>query len=209
LTDAVEAAGVGSLIKTTIDTLASQTSLTLTDGSADDDAYNGCVAIVTDQTTGTQKCISGITDYTGTSKTVTLGADPGIFTMEPGDTVEIMPSVSMAFIIGEGAEGATEIDANVTKINDQTVTAAAPVIVGAYVGNATAAIVVDGSGYVTPTAASKIGYALAETGMDLVVLPADIITDAAVKVDAVTKIQNGLAVPGSKMDLLDTILEDA
>jgi hypothetical protein len=72
---------------------------------------------VTDQTTGTQKCIGGITDYTGATKTVTLGADPGIFTMATGDTVEIIPSVSLAFIEGEAATALdSAIDANVTQI---------------------------------------------------------------------------------------------
>ena len=75
---------------TTIASLASQTSFTLTAGSADDDAYNDAVIVITDQSTGVQKAHGTISDYTGSSKTVTLGADPGIFTMATGDTVDII-----------------------------------------------------------------------------------------------------------------------
>ena len=81
---------------TTIASLASQTSFTLTAGSADDDAYNSCVIIITDQSTGVQKAHGSISDYTGSSKTVTLSADPGIFTMATGDTVDIMSPLGAA-----------------------------------------------------------------------------------------------------------------
>ena len=75
---------------TTIATLASQTSFTLTAGSADDDAYNSQIIVVVDQSTSTQKAVGIILDYTGSSKTVTLDGDPGIFTMAVGDTVHII-----------------------------------------------------------------------------------------------------------------------
>lgn len=84
------------LQSTTIASLASQTSFTLTAGSADDDAYNNCVIVITDQTTGTQKAHGSISDYTGSSKTVTLAADPGIFTMATGDTVDIIAPLGAA-----------------------------------------------------------------------------------------------------------------
>jgi hypothetical protein len=47
----------------------------------------------------------------------------------------------------------------------------------------------------TEVTRGKTGYALSSTGMDAVVLPADILTAASVKADAVTKIQAGLATP--------------
>ena len=75
----------------------------------------------------------------------------------------------------------------------QTVTAAAGVTVGAYVGNATAAIAVDGSGYVTPTAASKAGYALSATGLDLVTLPANLITAASIATGALVAVTGSTA----------------
>ena len=78
------------LVNTTIATLATQLSFTLTAGSDDDEAYTGAVIIVTDQVTSTQKVFAIITAYTGSTKTVTLGADPGIFTMATGDTVDVV-----------------------------------------------------------------------------------------------------------------------
>jgi len=76
---------------TNINTLATQVSFTLVLGSADDDAYNGLLCLVTDAVTGTQKAIGIIDDYTGATKTVTLREDPGIFTMAGGDLVDILP----------------------------------------------------------------------------------------------------------------------
>lgn len=77
------------LVDTTIATLASQTSFTLTAGSADNDVYNGCAAIFTDVSTATQKAIAFISDYVGSTKTVTLEAAPG-FTIATTDHVAIM-----------------------------------------------------------------------------------------------------------------------
>lgn len=80
-----------AILNTTIATLASQTSFTLTVGSANDDAYNGCVLYVHDVASAVQCCLGVILDYTGASKTVTLAADPGIFTMATTDNVSILP----------------------------------------------------------------------------------------------------------------------
>jgi len=77
------------VVSTTIATLATQVSFTLTAGSADDNAYNGCSAIVTDISTPAQKAYAQVRDYTGSTKTVTLAYDPGIFTMAATDLVDI------------------------------------------------------------------------------------------------------------------------
>lgn len=77
------------LLITTIATLASQTSFTLTAGSADDDAYNGMVAVIEDASTATQKAIGVISNYVGGTKTITLREDPGIFTMAVTDKIYI------------------------------------------------------------------------------------------------------------------------
>ncbi len=79
------------LLSTTIDTLASQISFTLTAGSADDDAYNDCLIVVTDVSTATQKTVAIISNYIGSSKTIELAADPGIFTMATTDLIDIIP----------------------------------------------------------------------------------------------------------------------
>ena len=101
------------LQSTTIATLASQTSFTLTAGSADDDAYNGAIVIVTDSATSTQKAVGTVSDYTGATKTVTLLSDPAIFTMAVGDTVDILAAISNA---PTAAAIRSEIDSNSTQL---------------------------------------------------------------------------------------------
>ena len=52
--------------------------------------------MVTDQSTSTQKAVGTVSDYTGSTKTVTLSADPGVFTMAVGDTIEIIAALGSA-----------------------------------------------------------------------------------------------------------------
>lgn len=104
------------LQSTTIATLASQTSFTLTAGSADDDAYNGAVVVITDQSTSVQKAVGTISDYTGSTKTITLSSDPAIFTMAVGDTVQIIAALGSASSAPTAAQIRTEIDSNSTKL---------------------------------------------------------------------------------------------
>jgi hypothetical protein len=101
-------AGAGSALllqNTTIATLASQTSFTLTDGSADDDAYNGLAIVITDSATSTQKAVGVIDNYVGATKTITLRTDPGIFTMAAGDTVDVIACITGALSASTGVEG--------------------------------------------------------------------------------------------------------
>lgn len=100
---------------TTIATLASQTSFTLTAGSADDDAYNNQIIIVVDQSTSTQKAVGIIQDYVGSTRTVTLDTDPGIFTMAVGDTVYVV-ATSPAASAPSAAAIRAEIDSNSTQL---------------------------------------------------------------------------------------------
>jgi hypothetical protein len=101
------------LVDTTIASLASQTSFTLTAGSADDDAYNGMAFIFTDATTATQKGVAFCSDYTGSTRTVTLEAAP-IFTIATSDIVTIVPagsstSVPLTAALADGAITAAKI----------------------------------------------------------------------------------------------------
>jgi hypothetical protein len=73
---------------TTIATAPSQTSLALTGGPPDDDALNGCFAIIRDQTTVAQKSIVAISDYVGSTRTVTLVGAPK-FTVVAGDLITV------------------------------------------------------------------------------------------------------------------------
>jgi hypothetical protein len=112
----------GYLVSTTIATLASQTSFTLTAGSADNDAYNNCLAIVTDIASAVQKCIGRISDYVGATKTVTLAADPGIFTMAAKDRISIVASSALANVssVGGTAQTANDDGADINAIKTKT-----------------------------------------------------------------------------------------
>jgi hypothetical protein len=83
------------MVDTTIATLATQTSFTLTAGSADDDAYNNCTIVIEDSATATQKAVGVVSDYVGATKTVTLKYDPAIFTMATTDKVYILAENSL------------------------------------------------------------------------------------------------------------------
>lgn len=85
----------GKMVSTDIATLASQTSFTLDVGSADNNAYVNCTAIISDLASGIQKCYGIISAYTGATKTVTLAADPGIFTIAAGDNITIIAASAL------------------------------------------------------------------------------------------------------------------
>ncbi len=82
----------GSILDTTIATLASQSGFTLDGGSADNSAYHGCVALIHDKASAIQVAFGIIEDYTGSSKTVGLAKDPGVFTIAAGDNISLFPA---------------------------------------------------------------------------------------------------------------------
>lgn len=89
----------GLMNRTTIATLSSQTSFTLTGGSADNDAYNDCTIVVQDASTIVQRCVGRIEDYVGSTKTVTLKDNPNVFTMAAGDYITILAPTDRADVI--------------------------------------------------------------------------------------------------------------
>lgn len=100
--------GYGEILqRTTIATLASQVSFTLTAGSTDNDAYNGCVMVIEDASTAAQKAFSLIKDYAGGTKTITLAIDPGIFTMQATDIVTILATATATGVWDRLLSGAT------------------------------------------------------------------------------------------------------
>ena len=115
------------LIDTTIATLASQTSFTLTAGSADDDTYNDKTMIITDQVTSAQKAVVTVSDYTGSTKTITLSASPG-FTIATGDYVAVIAGASSSGGGGLDAAGvrsaiglaSANLDTQLSGISDKT-----------------------------------------------------------------------------------------
>jgi hypothetical protein len=77
------------MVSTTIATLSSQTVFTLTAGSADNDVYNDQLVVITDAVTSTQKARMLVSDYVGSTKTLTLASAPG-FTIAVGDSITII-----------------------------------------------------------------------------------------------------------------------
>lgn len=78
-----------ALLDTTIAALASQTSFTLTNGPAEDDALNDHWAIIHDVASAVQMSRVQILDYTGSTKTVTLAAG-ATFTVAASDNFSLM-----------------------------------------------------------------------------------------------------------------------
>ena len=96
----------GSLLDTTVLAYTSQTVFTLTKGPAEADAINGCPVIIHDKASEVQMQIGVVLDYTVTSKSVTLDADPNIFTFAANDNISIMPKTGVGFINGNVVIGA-------------------------------------------------------------------------------------------------------
>lgn len=86
----------GAILDTTLATLASQTSFTLEEGPADNDALNGSLVVIHDLASSVQIAQALVSDYVGSTKTVTLAADPGIFTMAAGDNASFFPAHALA-----------------------------------------------------------------------------------------------------------------
>jgi hypothetical protein len=162
--EAINNAAVGGedpsiLVSTTIATLASQTSFTLTAGSADNNAYVDAIAVVTDSVTAVQKAVGWVSAYTGSTKTVTLAFDPAIFTMAVGDSISIIsaPKRLAASAIAAASFQASAIDANAIASN---AIAAAKIATGAITNAKFAAGAIDN----TAIAANAIAATNIATG---------------------------------------------
>lgn len=107
------------LVNTTIATLASQTSFTLTAGSADDDTYVGKSIIITNSASSVQKAVGTISAYVGSTKQITLSEDPLIYTMAVGDFICINAGVTLTSTIADKID-ATKSFAGIAAANTQT-----------------------------------------------------------------------------------------
>jgi hypothetical protein len=84
------------LLSTTVEFAASQTSLELDEGPAEDDVFNGSLVIITDASEPAIKAVALIKDYDGDTKTITLVTDPEIFTITAEDSVDVIATGSPA-----------------------------------------------------------------------------------------------------------------
>ena len=118
----------GQMCSSSIEAYTDTTNFTLTTGeaSADNDAYNGCTIIVTDQVTKIQKAVGHISDYVGATRAIVLHAAPlqTNYTMAVGDSVEIFATAAFANVntIGQTTQTAndngTDINAILTDTNE-------------------------------------------------------------------------------------------
>lgn len=177
------------LVDTTIATLASQTSFTLTAGSADDDAYNGMAFIFTDASTATQKGVAFCSDYTGSTRTVTLEAGPD-FTIATSDLVTVVPagsSTSVPFAANvtqwSGTAVATPTTAGVPEVDITHIAGAAVNTSSAQLGVniVSAAGTAWGSGAITAASIASSAFTSAK-------FASDAITAAKVAADVGTEI---------------------
>jgi hypothetical protein len=92
-------------LNTTIATLASQTSFTLTAGPADNNALVGCVVLIHDVASAVQIEMGVVSAYTGSTKTVTLAADPGVFTAAATDNIAFYFPINTRWLSGTALTG--------------------------------------------------------------------------------------------------------
>jgi len=96
----------GNMNETTVATAPTTTTITLTAGASNNDAYNfGTIEFVG----GTEECVKTITDYVGAGKTVTYDSACG-FTVAPADVVRIH--------VGAAGKAVDDVDALVAALND-------------------------------------------------------------------------------------------
>lgn len=178
----------GALHDTTIATLSSQTSFTLAAGSADDSAYVGWLAYVHDAASAVQCCLGLVSAYTGSTKTVTLAADPGVFTMAAKDNISLYPPSLLPTVRGRTLDVSSGGEAGVDWAN---------------VGSPTTTVNLSGTTVKTATDVetdtadiqSRLPAALVSGRMDASVgaMASNTLTAAALATDAVAEIQSGLS----------------
>jgi hypothetical protein len=203
-------------LNTTIATLSSQTSFTLTAGPAEDDALNGCWCVIHDVASAVQCGHAIISDYTGSTKTVTLAAGT-TFTAAATDNIAIMgpmpmqPTVSGRTLdVSTGGEAGIDW-ANVGTPGSTVGLSATTVATVTTATTATNVTTVNGLAANVITAASINTGAItsakfAAGAIDAAAIATGAIDADAVAADAVTEIQNGLATAAA-LDTVDNFLD--
>jgi len=130
----------GEIFATQIATLSSQTSFTLVSGSANDGAYVGSVVYIHAAASSIQCCMGIVSAYTGSTKTVTLVADPAVYTIAAKDNIMFFPKTgAVASVIGNvgGSVGSVAAGVNAIQFAGQTVVAAGSVTLPSTVASTT------------------------------------------------------------------------
>lgn len=196
---------------TTIATLNSQTSFTLTAGPADDNALVGCIALIHDAASAVQRAIGVVSAYTGSTKTVTLAADPAVFTMAAKDNISFFVPSNTKFV-GGTVQTARDIGASVL-LSSGTGTGQVSLTSGILkvdLDTIKTNPVVNGGTFTFPTNATGASTTNITAGTITTVgtvnaLAADSVNASALAASAVTEIQSGLATASA----LATVQADA
>lgn len=197
-----------AILNTTIASLSSQTSFTLTNGPAEDNALNGMWAVIHDIASAVQLAKVLISAYTGSTKTVTLVAG-ATFTVAAGDNISVVDlaplqptTAGRTLDVSSGGEAGVDW-ANVGSpttslaLTGTTIATTQKVDIETIKTNP----VVNAGTVTFPTTATlasttNITAGTITTTTNLTNLPAittDWLTGTGVAASAVTKIQNGLS----------------
>lgn len=195
----------GMLHGTTIAAYTSTDNFTLNTGSTNDDAYNGCILIAYDVATQYQMQVGVVEDYTGSTKTVNLKADPGVFTMTANDHIIIMPPALLPTTAGNTLDVTATGEAGIDLDNTSGTLAAAQI--------ASSAITADKIATDAITAAKIAANAItsSEIAADAIgasQIAADAIGSSELAASAVTEIQSGLATSAEISALNDVSAAD-
>jgi hypothetical protein len=178
-----------AILNTTIASLAIQTSFTLTTGPAEDDALNGMYAIIHDAASAVQFAKVLISDYTGSTKTVTLAAG-ATFTAAAGDNFCLMDLAPLqAAVVGRtlavGTSG--QADTNITQFGgtNGTFSGGRPEVNTTHVGGST---IQQMGGRVDANA-----YTVASGAITSSSFAASAIDSSSLAGSAISAIQSGLA----------------
>ncbi len=191
----------GAMLDGQIATLASQTSFTITNAPTDDSALVGCTVIIHAQASATQFAIGYVSVYTTAANTITLKADPAIFTMAAGDNVSFFMPANVQAVAGT-TQTALNIDdiltdtaeigtagAGLSNINlpNQTMDITGDITgdLSGSVGSVTGAVgsVTGDIGGIAP--AGLTNDAFADNAIDAAVLATDTITAAKIAANAI------------------------
>jgi hypothetical protein len=164
------------LLSTTVASVTSQTVLVLTAGAPDSSAYPpGSTVVIRDSVTAAEKCVGYVLTYVvsggGTVFTLTLAADPAVYTIAAGDLVDILSTTPLIQDIDNEVDATYALVGNIsitgspsyTSSSSFTITAASITETNTYLMTDTTNAVYHS---LTPVATSIDGYYTFQLGPD-------------------------------------------
>jgi hypothetical protein len=197
----------GANLDTTIATLSTQTSFTLTAGPAEDDALNGCVCLIHDIASAVQLGYAVVSDYTGSTKTVTLTA--GVtFTASAGDNISFFPPANARWFAALAAVALPLTPTTAGRTLDVSAGGEAG-IDWANIGSPATAQNLSATNIDVDQVVASVSGAVGSVGAGGITaasFAADAITAAKLAADVTTELQSGLATAAA-LDAVDNFLD--